>query len=81
MKTLMKTYEHIRFMEQADQGVESSIYNISTGSEHILALDERYCIWAWGKNDFRQVDPKAEDISKSILLPKRVSFVILIIKL
>lgn len=38
------------------------IYSISTGFNHIIALDNNYEVWGWGDNVYRQVSP---DINKN----------------
>lgn len=68
-------FTQVFFKDDSDDGVEGrAIYNISAGTNHVLALDEKYCVWAWGLNKHLQVNPKAKDVTH-VLLPKRIEFV------
>jgi len=46
-------------MEDSDEGNEGSgnlsIYNISAGFDHVLALDEKNIVWGWGGNKENQI--------------------------
>lgn len=39
------------------------IYSISTGFNHIIAIDNNYEVWGWGENVFRQVSPEINQSS------------------
>ena len=67
---LLKNFERIKFPESEQNKI--IIYDISAGSNHVLALDDKGSIFGWGKNDFLQVNPKEKDINyykMPILIP------------
>jgi hypothetical protein len=67
--------EFINTEKEEDGGINSTIYNISAGDEHILALDKYYNVWSWGSNKYRQCHPKAKNDFKrpqKIVLPSEV---------
>jgi hypothetical protein len=70
-----KLFEKIDFNELTKDGKEIEgelqIFDISAGNDHMLALDMNYSVWAWGKNTYRQVDPKGDGDNK--LLPVKLN--------
>lgn len=46
------------------------IINVSAGDSHVLALDYDRNVWAWGSNQFNQINPYSE--SKDFLFPIKI---------
>lgn len=63
----LKSFGVVEFSTEINQGVTSdeseniTVYNISAGDEHVLALDFHYNVWAWGSNKYKQIHPKMKN--------------------
>ena len=53
-------FYQVSFIDPTVPNQEVSIVNISTGESHVLALDYDRNVWAWGKNDLKQINPYSE---------------------
>lgn len=51
--------------------IDVVIFNISAGKSHILALDSNSCVWGWGSNLKKQIDPN-DNLSNSIDYPRKI---------
>lgn len=67
----VKKFKEITFLDDSiKEGTEVIIYNISTGDEHVLALDSEMRVWGWGKNDQKQINPNLnlEDLKRPCII-------------
>ena len=57
---------------QKELKAKTIIYDISAGTNHILALDNSYSVWGWGDNSFHQIIPKG--VNKNYPFPTVIEF-------
>ena len=68
-----RVFDQIMFKSGNDEFSNYSIYDISAGIDHVLALDDKYNIWGWGKNQFNQISNKE---AEQLEIPTKISIVI-----
>jgi len=64
-----KNYNYYSLTKEPEKII---IYEISTGNNHVICLDNENNLWGWGDNTFHQVNPKNEE--KRIEYPIIINF-------
>ena len=65
-----KNYNYYSLTKEPEKII---IYEISTGNNHVICLDNENNLWGWGDNSYDQVNPNKVD-EKKIYYPSIIHF-------